>query len=177
MEDFKQKYLKYKKKYLQLKQTGGQYCHPAYTFGNRIGSCWYVSLLMILLFGDNYLNQILISFKDLEQTINYVVSQPELIGCLPVVYFKDRDYTKGLTDVTRNLVFNFLNKIKTRFENKIIENKIFIKGVIELRANPQLIRKKSFHCEEGIDRIFRKLINIPIRIGGFRDDMFFLYYL
>ena len=173
MEEIKQKYLKYKKKYLQLKQIGGQYCHTAYTFGNTIGSCWYVSLLMIFLFGDYYRDRILDSFKNLENTIKSVVSQPELRGCLPDIYFTDGDYTKGLTHVTYDIVFNFLNTIKIRFENKIIQNKIYYRGGIELRADPPLIRAKSILCEEEIDGIFRRLINTSSKKGGTEFESFF----
>jgi hypothetical protein len=179
MEDIKQKYLKYKKKYLQLKQTGGLYCHKSYTFGNEIGTCWYVSLLMILLFSDDYYtSRILNSFKDLEYAINYVVSDDELRRCLPDVYFNDNDYTKGLTDVARDMVFNFLNTIKTRFENKINENKIFIKDAIELGTSPQLIRNKSLLCEEDIDSIFKQLIITPIKEGGtYIESFFFMLFI
>ena len=49
MDNYKEKYLKYKKKYLQLK--GGSNC-PKIGFHQHIGECWHDSFLTNILFSD-----------------------------------------------------------------------------------------------------------------------------
>ena len=53
--DYYKKYLKYKNKYINLKnQIGGVHsipCTSGIAFHNRVGTCWNVSLHMLFIFG------------------------------------------------------------------------------------------------------------------------------
>jgi len=50
--DFKNKYIKYKSKYFELKQKGGMNCVNERVFQNLLGTCWMVAIQMMICFGD-----------------------------------------------------------------------------------------------------------------------------
>jgi len=50
--DYKQKYIKYKSKYFELKQKGGMNCVNERVFQNLLGTCWMVAIQMMICFGD-----------------------------------------------------------------------------------------------------------------------------
>ena len=172
MEDIKQKYLKYKKKYLQLKQIGGQYCDDAYSFGNTIGTCWYVSSLMMFLYSDYYRDTSHVCFEDLYTTITTALTNPKLYKLLPEFYFNDNNYEKGLKEKVLEKFYDLFNAIKLRLDNKQIDTT----GL----KHPQLTRRTSSRCEAEINDHFKSLVNSPLSespLGGTFDTVFFILFI
>ena len=56
--DYKDKYIKYKSKYLELKQKGGMDCVNERVFQNLLDTCWMIAIQMMMCFGDATKNQI-----------------------------------------------------------------------------------------------------------------------
>jgi hypothetical protein len=56
--DYKDKYIKYKSKYLELKQKGGMNCVNERVFQNLLRTCWMIAIQMMMCFGDATKDQI-----------------------------------------------------------------------------------------------------------------------
>ena len=65
--DYKDKYIKYKSKYLELKQKGGMDCVNERVFKNLLGTCWMVAIQMMMCFGDATKDQIETELATLKQ--------------------------------------------------------------------------------------------------------------
>ncbi len=126
--DYQKKYLKYKNKYLELKQKGGNNrasiddekigitCDelPKFGFGNRQGTCWLIVCMTILLFCDNRkLQTIFIENKN--NTINV----------------SDKYYKLSTFMDVKNYLFN--NKISELIKN--LKNRFLIKNNLKQEIN------------------------------------------
>jgi hypothetical protein len=56
--DYKDKYIKYKSKYLELKQKGGMNCVNERVFQNLLNTCWMIAIQTIICFSDATKDQI-----------------------------------------------------------------------------------------------------------------------
>ena len=135
MSNYKNKYFKYKSKYLQLKNIheGGRVdCRKVYK--NVIGTCWAVAILTIFTFcqaTSNQLETIMKSYKPLSiswynpfinitdsknkfiaEIINKVKSDPQLYNLFPDYIF---------TFPNSLFLINILDKIIDRYYSKILE--------------------------------------------------------
>jgi len=146
------KYLKYKKKYLQLKnQLGGiSFCEKAYR--NLLGTCWMASILTMFTFGQatsNHLKSVIernnknfISF--VRSRITELQSNPQLMNFYPGI----------LDDGNRIFFENIINKFIDRYDSKISSRNKKPENIDDL-TNPQ-------RCELVIAQNFKKLFNHPI---------------
>ena len=138
------KYLKYKQKYIKLKeQLGGNIiidCDDNIFFHNRIDTCWNISLQMIFLFGDKT--------KEISQNTldtNTIMDLPDdLIKALPLYFFNNNNYNDGIKDEKRDQIIYYFNELKKRIVNKTIEPSI-------------LKRQISTICEMSITQKFNRL--------------------
>ncbi len=166
MSNFKNKYLKYKNKYLQLKkiQEGGRVdCHKAYN--NIRGTCWAVAIQTIFTFGkatSKQLEDVMNSFKPsyitwynpfqnisdskkkfITKQINKVKENTEL----------NNIFTK---DIYNERLSNILDKFIDRYYSKILEFKYTQKPISTIDEE-NLLR-----CEFVIADNFKKLFNYTI---------------
>ncbi len=121
--NYKEKYLKYKKKYLQLK--GGANC-PKLGFYQHIGECWHDSLIMILLYSDELSEHVQTIFDetpeynfDIDECIEYAFSDSEntpifmkplnILGKdVPMFKHFAKEYIKSIFDRYRNDKLNII---------------------------------------------------------------------
>ncbi len=116
--DYQKKYLKYKNKYLELKQKGGNNrasiddeeigitCDelPKFGFGNRHGTCWLIVCMIILLFCENRkLQTIFIENKN--NTIDVSAKYNML---------------STFIDVTKSSFTNNISKLIENFKNRFL---------------------------------------------------------
>jgi hypothetical protein len=162
------KYIKYKKKYLQLKkiQEGGRVdCTRAYY--NAKGTCWAIGIQTIITFGqatNNQLETIMNSFKPgfisrftpfkkiyesknkfIDEIINKVAKNHELNVIFPNIIFEDNLY-----------LFTILDKFIDRYYSKVLE--------FNYTEKPEGILNKEnpLRCELLIADNFKKLFDYPI---------------
>ncbi len=143
------KYLKYKNKYLQLKkiQEGGKVsCDRGYK--NLLGTCWAVSIQMIVTFGQATSENLEYNMKNLDFTENYinkiiqkVIDNPELKNLFPCNTY----------DVNRNFLEIILDKFIDRYYNKVFNINLSIKP-IKIHDEENMLR-----CEYLIKNNFLKL--------------------
>ncbi len=117
LKKFSTKYLKYKKKYLQLKnQLGGvPFCGKFYR--NRLGTCWAVAMQTLLTFGDatriNLLSKIkAINSKNASLTdeVNRMYRSERIERIFPSNFFTRENY---------NLIIDLLDRFVDRYNSKI----------------------------------------------------------
>lgn len=162
MSNFKNKYLKYKSKYLQLKkiQEGGIDCNKVYQ--NKLGTCWAVAIQTIITFGqatsqalERVMKSLNFSTKNdfIETKIQHVISNSQLYDVFP----------HGSLDGTKhNYLKNILDKFIDRYYSKILEQKNPLAPKI---VNSQL---NTGRCELVISENFNKLFDNPIyRYGDY----------
>ena len=86
------KYLKYKKKYIEFKQHAGVFnvlnCSSEYYLTNLKGTCWALSILMILFFSESTRNEFQInldktSVKDLIANFEFENFDPFINHSIP----------------------------------------------------------------------------------------------
>ena len=170
MSNLKNKYLKYKSKYLQLKkiQEGGKVqCDRAYN--NVLGTCWAVAIQTMFTFGQatsSQLETILKSFKPSFITWynpfqNISDSKNKFIGEL----IDKVQYNPKLNDLFPNNIYNFpnilnlmtiLDKFIDRYYSKVLE--------FNYTEKPKEIvdEKNPLRCELIIAQNFKKLFEYEI---------------
>ncbi len=161
-----QKYIKYKIKYKDLKNHNGgmiettttQYttrCDDIITFTNKIGICWYISILLIFIFGDTTRDVIQRALVN-PDTENQITESDTMLKTL----------LKNIYDKT-NLI-NLILLIKQKFEIKMdkINNK---------QDERKFIRQDSYNKSEEISLLYNKIFNYEntSTSGGSYYDMYF----
>jgi hypothetical protein len=111
--DYKEKYLKYKRKYLELK--GGAKC-PFIGFYQHRGECWHDSFTMILLYSDGLSEHIQQIFNttedykfDYEDCITYAINNNKFM--LPI-NIEEKDY-----EVFFKNSINYIRQLYSRYMN------------------------------------------------------------
>ena len=172
-KNYKDKYLKYKNKYLQLKkiQKGGiPFCERAYE--NKLGTCWAIVIKTIITFGIATSTNLRTIIKDLnfdtknefiERRIEEVRRNHLLNDFFP-------DYI--LNDSKSIYLKNILDKFIDRYCSKILDKKNPLAPVV---VSPQL---NPGRCELVIAENFKKLFDNPILkyndySGGLYDTYLF----
>lgn len=112
MNDFKYLYLKYKNKYISLKnQYGGVKCQAKY-FRQHNGECWHDSIQMLLLFNNNIgdrLQQIINS-----KTIQQILESPkESQFLLPINIDYDDKVGTLFSEYITDMILRFKNNMYT----------------------------------------------------------------
>jgi TPR repeat protein len=145
------KYLKYKNKYLQLKnQLGGlSFCEKAYK--NVLGTCWAVAIQTMFTFGQatsNHLKSVIESIKRknfigfVKHRIGELQSNPELMNFYP------DDILNGTNSIfLENIMYNFIQRYDSKLSTKESEKPKTIEYDL---SNPQ-------RCEFVIAENFKKL--------------------
>jgi hypothetical protein len=181
------KYIKYKTKYLNLKYDNNQYgggivpCDKGYT--NVFGTCWAVSIMMILSSGhltSDPLNETMKLFqkgngsvtaikgnieKFIEQQIKDVQSNTELTNAFAHYKIFEEDKIDFLKDILRTFIERYYNKfMNIQFTTKPL-------GYIDPNTNKQ-------RCEYRIANDFQKLFDLSHSIerkSGFREFIYGQY--
>jgi len=112
MNNFKHLYLKYKNKYISLKnQQGGINCREDY-FTQHEGECWHDSLQMLLLFNNDIGDRIqqIIESKTIQEIIDSPKKYPFL---LPINIDYDEDFNSILSKYITDMILRYQNKICT----------------------------------------------------------------
>jgi hypothetical protein len=160
MFHFKNKYLKYKSKYLQLKnQIGGQVpCDRVYR--NIWGTCWAVAVQTIITFSDassDDLYKIMNSIKPedidcfIEYRIETISNNPELNNIFPKCLGDIFSPTKKV------FLINILKKFIDRYFNKVLNIKLTTKESDEDYDD----KKNPLRCEIIIAQNFNNLFKLP----------------
>ena len=167
------KYLKYKKKYLQLKnQIGGkEFCEKVYN--NAIGTCWAVDIQLIMTSGEATSRQfdtIMRSFKPWSITWynpfrDISVSKKEFIAN----QIKKVQANTKLNKIFPDYIFNFpnilylmtiLDKFIDRYYSKILEFNYTEKPIGTINKENQL------RCELVIAQNFKNLFPQPLNLNN-----------
>ncbi len=124
--DYKEKYLKYKTKYLQLKKKiiGGANC-PQLGFHQHIGECVHDSLLMILLYSDNFSERIQTLFDSSNFRLEDCITEAESpfnkffmpIQIETVPYSSFLDFSRYSKDYLKNIFERYQNEKLSFTEN------------------------------------------------------------
>jgi ankyrin repeat protein len=179
--DFYDKYIKYKNKYIALKnQNGGALlkCDDVLFLTNNYGTCWNASIQMIFLFGDITSCEVQKNIiKEPDIIINDILKNNDLSNCLPFDFFENDDYnTNRLKPDVYDKILNLLLEYKKRFDIKkcdYIENKKSTPSPY----NTIIRRQRSKNCEISFTEIFFNLTNKSskkVNIGGNDIDLFLL---
>jgi hypothetical protein len=106
------KYLKYKNKYITLKnQQGGVKCQAEY-FTQHNGECWHDSLQMLLLFNNDIGDRLQHIIKT--KTIQEIIDSPKKYKfLLPINIDYDDDFNSILSKYITDMILRFQNKICT----------------------------------------------------------------
>jgi ankyrin repeat protein len=165
--EYKNKYIKYKRKYNNLQNhMGGMVftstplkiipnCYDIITFTNKIGICWYLSILIIFIFGDKlgpYVQNILITL-DVEKQLNKSIYLLNIL--LKNVY--NKDYLAQL-----------ILLIKDKFEIK--HDKVINKKIVR-----KFERQDSYNKSEDIIVLYNTIFgrDEALKGGTFYDSFFF----
>ena len=153
------KYIKYINKYEQLIQSGGLPCADELFLNNRFGTCWVQSIQMLFIFGDQFSDivQKNLSF-DTETLMKNASSNSDLINCLPINFFNDNDYTKGLKDTKKIQIKVILDEFHKRYNIKIKDHK--------MKHTAQLVRTDSIICEKDFTSKIFDLFDFHISDGN-----------
>ena len=164
--DYYQKYLKYKNKYLDLKQniTGGAYTGPVCInkgFRQHKGECWHDAISMALMYADE--------FKELTQERLYNLSVDDLISRgnplhKPVLV----TIKPELEDKYIRLAREYLSKIKQRFINHYDEYiRLQPTDIVQFHEDDSTPLQRQKSLELGIDSAV-----CAYKIGEIYNDIF-----
>ena len=167
------KYLKYKKKYLQLKnQLGGvQFCQKFYN--NRLGTCWAVAMQTLLTFGDatsdalrEKITTINSDRKLLTSRIHEMSSSHTIPKIFPPNFFTKENY---------KLIIDLLDRFIDRYNSKIYDiravDDAFNTGFCEYQIaenfkktvpNLQLFSLKEYSGNITFDYVFGNLLSVSL---------------
>jgi len=181
--DYYNKYVKYKTKYLNLKYDNSQYgggsvpCDKGYK--NALGTCWAVSLLTILCFGDFTKDELyakMVSFNN--ETVEKIIENAEHFINMRILKIKsDKQFTDVFapndifSDNKIGYVKTILHKFIERYYNKVM-NKPFGK-----RPETISIKENQERCEKMIGENFKQLFynrhgKPSDSLGGALDDSY-----
>ena len=162
--DYYKKYLKYKNKYIKLKnQIGGVHsipCTSGIAFHNRVGTCWNVSLHMLFIFGTATID--MVQEKLMNDTDLLVEPNIKLFKCLPLDFFNipferhdtfNSDFNFFSLDyrIKDDVLINikaWLQTIKERFIIVLDDIKPMSMPVSMPPTSATLNRSKSLVCEQ-----------------------------
>jgi ankyrin repeat protein len=177
VKNYKMKYLKYKMKYLELKknQIGGiiNGCRDM-GFNNNFGTCWNITIQMIMFFGDktkNDVQNLIEKLNNKTQTAKNIVeiSSKKLSKFLP----------KNLLDDKENLLENtqfHIERMIIFIQEKLNNYKILLENDdIELTENIKF--KSELICEYGFVATFYELFNLKSNDGEFGGEEHELFFL
>lgn len=172
MNNMKEKYLYYKRKYLQLKELiGGERqikCDNLehVGFNNDMGTCWNATILSIFLYGDKTSDITQEKLKEGVDITRLVKSSEEYIySFLP----------NSLLNVTEILV-ELINIVKKRYNvkvNHLQEKHLQLDETMPASA-PVLRKEESIQCEIDLPMKFYELFHKEPEFGGNNIDQFFL---
>jgi len=117
------KYLKYKRKYLQLKkQLGGlSFCEKAYK--NILGTCWAVAIQMMLTFGQATSNDLKRVIESIDLKKKKIFIDTKIKNIIGNSKFKDFYIVKILNVKKRHFLIRILEKFIDRYYGKILDVK------------------------------------------------------
>jgi hypothetical protein len=140
--DYYSKYMKYKNKYLVLKQKGGEVKCLRYGFQQHSGECWHDSVAMMLMQSDIIKNDFVttisrLNIDEIQRRLETLFS-PENIDTnaylLPrifyIFYLKNKDDMSKINDIISKflvLSYKYVISHKTRMENRM-ENEDILKS-------------------------------------------------
>ena len=170
--DYKDKYIKYKSKYLELKQKGGMDCVNERVFQNLLDTCWMIAIQMMMCFGDATKNQIESELenvttknKDMYIQVLTVTHKSNLISLLP----PELNLESGNIDLyLTSLLDAFIKRYLSKF-NRFLSDK---PASIENKTNPQ-------RCEKVMSNAYKLLFrikNIFLMLMNEYKPFIFLYY-
>jgi len=177
MNNIKEKYLYYKRKYLQLKELiGGERqikCADLehVGFNNDMGTCWNATILSIFLYGDKTSD---ITQEKLKEGVDITrlvkSSKKNIFSFLPNSLLNVTE----INDTRRRLV-ELINIVKKRYNVKVkhLQEKHLLFDVMPL-ASPVLRKEESIQCEIHLPRKFYDLFHKEPEFGGNNIDQFFL---
>ena len=187
------KYLKYKNKYIKLKNQLGSAnffdyadyednyyhliepninckekiikdCSNQFAFINRLGSCWFLAVLTIFIFSDSISNCV-------QNKLSYLKSKEIINNIIDsselINIILDYNYNK-------NLLVDLLYEIQKKFIIKVSDTNIKDSNIGNVQR--QLQRQLSFETEKNINKIYFELLykkNIT-NYGGLIEDIFFI---
>jgi TPR repeat protein len=184
---FYNKYLKYKNKYIELKniQKGGLECDNELVFKNTIGSCWMVAIHTILVFGDFTKNH----FEEILQNIN--INKKEINDIKQITNEKKCFIERQIQNVKNNPNFNNIlpsyiyNSDKIEYLKNILNSFIdrYYSKIFKIRNNEQPDKSSSEYkdgrCEILINNNFKRLyidysINVDKKGGDIIEQYLFI---
>jgi len=175
--NFQKNYIKYKKKYLELKkiQEGGVACDLAYQ--NIHGTCWMVATITCFCFGEATsckLEEVMNSFKIDDQYINLIESKKKFIEASiekvksnrDLRYFLSRLMIQG--DIFSEPNITYLKKILDKFIDRYYSKVFKIKNLEKGDISPELNTER---CELVIQQNFKNIFNNhPLMMAGKSND-------
>ncbi len=184
--DYKQKYLKYKSKYIQLKGNryiqlkGGKHCEkcPVKGFIQHTGECWHDSISMILLFSNDISDDIQDKFNEwleddskINEYLNSIYNDKSRDLLLP--YNIDVLTEELKLDITQYITYLFARYQKELIYTKELisqkENKIPKKLESFMR---QISEISSLSCVEYLFNIIANNISYRNTKGGNSSDLY-----
>lgn len=169
--DYYSKYLKYKKKYLELKsQLGGRECNycSVLGFSQHTGECWHDSFSMSILFSDNicnYIQDIFTADISIESYIRNIFATNQNTFLLPPninsLIFTNEELLNNIIIYFTSLKDRFINKL--RYEQELDEN------IVELRR--QISYDVSIKCDRNVKLMIPHINKTNIyKIGHLVDE-------
>jgi hypothetical protein len=165
MSNFKNKYFKYKSKYLQLKILKGGIVHCDRAYNNILGTCWAVALQTIFTFGQatsNILESIMNSFHPLlNKDKDKDDIKDEFIILIMENFMRNeelRNFFPGIIsrDSYETYIYQILDKFINRYYSKVFEFNFTEKPIgLDAKINKD-------RCEFIIADNFKKLFDFPI---------------
>ena len=135
---YKLKYLKYKKKYLDLKMTGGAKC-AQFGFNQHSGECWNDSLSMIFCYCDGIGENIQEIFKT-EESFNYFINHIDIniLNGIPLEFLPPNYNLNNIEDksILLDLSKAYIIQLYDRYSNekKVNVTEMTIKRITTLTA-------------------------------------------
>ena len=203
---FYNKYLKYKNKYIGLKnklfvnQSGGEIlnCSDIIYLNNRLGTCWNTSIQMGFLFSDNTAIQVQTALSHPFDAVlgRSYVETPILLKLLPFDFFIENDYNQRLKPEIIMKISNIFREYTHQLSIKKEDYKSFEDtkeevgayvtddaDIVELSKRDgthELRRSQSQSCEQNFSDNFLSLFyDMPhvLLNNGLDIDVFFLSLL
>jgi len=166
--DFKNKYIKYKSKYFELKQKGGMNCVNERVFQNLLGTCWMVAIQMMICFGDATKDIIereltVINTENKDMIIELLIGarKRKFISLIPPeLNLESGDIDSYLTSLLDAFIKRYLSKF-----NKFLSDK---PASVDDEINPQ-------RCERVMSTAYKLLFQSysVLNPGGDNLDQFF----
>ena len=163
MSNYKNKYEKYKRKYILLKnqlskQSGSSIieCNNDIFLNNTYGTCWNVAIQMVFIFGDKTRDivQNNIFHEEISVLIDNMLFDENLFKVLPINFFNNNIYTNGLKSDIVLKINTFLLNFKNRTN---IKKKEYYEHTTSRKIT--LYRNESKICERDFTNNFFSLFS------------------